>query len=235
MSYASEVLADSPLLYVRFEETAGSTCANDGSLGGNATAIGTFTRNIATGLSGLNIGIDFDGTSGGATYPDTAALDLVGDMTYECWFNADALQVAMLMSKGQDGGGNTGYQLLMVSDGSLRVFIAGSTILTSGGSQYAAGNWYHLAATRSSNTYTIYINGSSVASGSSGATVTATAEKFGIGHQEQTGSATTFFNGKMDEVAVYNTPLSGARIAAHYAARNTGPAAQSVPQTIVIS
>lgn len=225
MSYSSEVLADSPLLYVRFEETAGATCANDGSLAGNATAAGTYTRNISTGMTGLSVGIDLDGTSGVVTYPDTASLDITGDVTYECWINADALQSTTLISKGGNASTIGGYELQSRGGGNFRVLRAGLTVLLTGAAGgYTAGSWVHVAFTRSGNNYVLFVNGASQTTATSSQTIDATSESLAIGHQRFSGAASAWFNGKIDEVAVYSTALSSARIAAHYAARNTGGA-----------
>lgn len=236
MSYSSEVLADNPLLHLRFQETAGTTCANSGSLGGNATAAGTHTRNVSTGMAGLDIGIELDGTSGKVTYPDTASLDITGDVTYECWFYADSLQDRMLMTKGTTSS-SAGYYMNVRAEGIIRVGKTGVIILDTSTSGYAAGAWIHAAFTRSGNNYTIYKNGSSFATGTNSTTIAATSEVFGIGNFPIDGGAFTFFDGKIDEVAVYNTALSGARIAAHYAARNDSGAAGGtfVPQIAVMA
>lgn len=236
--YPAEVLADSPLLYVRFEETSGATCANSGSLGGNATAAGTYTRNISTGLAGVGVGIDVDGSSGVVTYPNDTALDLVGtDMTYECWINPDISQNHAFMGKGQSSGGAGSYRLEVDTSRVIRAtnMNGGWVILGSATGAYTVGSWTHIAFTRTGNNYVLYVNGSSFTTATETHAVATNGKPFTIGANWFDAAATDFFNGKIDEVAVYNTALSAARIAAHYAARSTAPAAPStfVPQIVI--
>lgn len=216
--YQTEVLADSPLLYVRFQETSGAPCANIGSLGGNATAAGTFVRNISTGFTGLGVAINLDGISGTVSYPDTASLDITGDVTYELWVNPTTLANRTLLSKGVTGT-PAGYQLAALVSGVIRVSKQSTAVILDSPANVVAGSWQHIAFTRSGNTYTIYYNGASVATVTDSTTIDATSEVFAIGHFTSSGTASNFYIGSFDEVAVYNTALSPARIAAHYAAR----------------
>jgi hypothetical protein len=76
---------------------------------------------------------------------------------------------------------------------------------------------HHVALTYDGTTYRLYIDG--VADGtlaSATAPKTTTSDPMGIGYRS--GASNEFFNGVIDEVAVYNTALSAARIAAHSAA-----------------
>lgn len=236
MSYSSEVLADSPLLYLRFEETAGATCANGGSLAGNATAAGTYTRNISTGLAGVGVGIDLDGISGVVTYPDTASLDITGDVTFECWLNVDTLRNSFMMSKGAPTGAATGgYALQLQLSGALRWYVPGFSSAISS-AVITTGSWFHCACTRSGNNFVVYVNGSNVGSATVAATAVATAEPFTVGAWSVGGVMQSFSDGKFDEVAVYNTALSSTRVAAHYAARSTagGGGTTFVPSIAIV-
>jgi PKD repeat protein len=227
MSYQSEVLADSPLLYVRFEEPSGATCANDGSLGGNATAQGTYTRNVSGGAAGLGVAITLNGTTSDyVSYPDHASLDITGEVTYECWVKSSYTAVRQcLMTKGGDSGG-AGYAFHLDTNRALVVTKAGVANLwqTTAGAVPDDGNWHHVAFTRSSNTYVVYVDGAAVSTSSAVTTViNTTSVDFNIGREVVTAGAQRPLAGSIDEVAVYGTALSAARIAAHYAARATSP------------
>jgi hypothetical protein len=229
MSYQSEVLADSPLLYVRFEETSGATCANDGSLGGDATASGTYTRDVAGGASGLGVAIALGGGVGDAvTYPHHASLNITGDVTYECWVKIASYAADMgAMMKGL-GAGETGsvggYILRILTSRQLRVVKAGiGTLGTSTGTIPNDSGWHHIAFTRSGNTYTFYIDGADAGSFSSSTTINAVSAAFQIGREWYDGGGRPL-SGSIDEAAVYSSALTSTRIQAHYDARNTAAA-----------
>jgi PKD repeat protein len=227
MSYASEVLGDSPLLYVRFEEPSGATCANSGSLGGDATAAGGYTRDVASAESALGVAIDLNGSTGGVSYPDTASLDITGDVTFECWIRPDVMAASapFLMSKGRDSGSVGGYGIRVYSNGQLTVVRSGiADVLSSATGVITANNWFHIVFTRSGNTWTLYVNGTSVATTTNSTAIQATDKAFLIGYLQSEFGTQGFFDGKIDEVAVYNSALSSTRVAAHYAAR-LGPSA----------
>jgi PKD repeat protein len=224
--YHEEVLADSPLLYVRFEEPSGATCANDGSLGGNATAIGTYTRNVTGGAAGLGkaISLGGDAATDAVTYPDHASLDITGDVTYECWVKISSYASDQsVMTKGSDSSSVGGYLLRVLTSRQLRIVQAGVAVLgTSTGTIPNDSGWHHIAFTRSGNTYTFYIDGAAAGSFTDSTTINATTVDFQIGreaHKDDHFSKSRPLLGSIDEVAVYNTALSAARIQAHYDAR----------------
>lgn len=235
MSYSSSVLADSPLLYLRFEETSGATCANSGSLGGNATAHGTFTRNVAGASSETGVGIDLGGTIADfVDYPDNSSLDITADITLECWAKPDVAAVNQsLMTKGWQNVSTAGYEFFLNSTRQLQISRAAiSGLSVSSGLFPNDSAWHHVAVTRSGLTYTFYIDGAPAGGTTPGATpIQATTRPFTIGATEKLTVYSSPFNGAIDEVAVYNTALSAARIAAHYAA---AAAPAFVPQIAIL-
>ena len=239
MSYSSEVLADSPLLYLRLDETSGTTCANAGSLGGNATAVGTVTRNLASAHAGLGVCCELEGVGANdyISYPDTAALDITGDVTYECWASLDDFSDShILMTKNSDAGGTTGgYVFFVVLNRNIRVSVGVTTIFQVATAWPASTAWHHVAFTRVGNLYTIYLDGASIGSTTNAIAIAATPEPFLVGVYKLAGGFQQGLDGKIDEVAVYNTGLSAARILAHYNAASAPAAPGFVPKVIAHS
>lgn len=221
--YYSEVIADSPILYLRLDETSGTSCEDFSGNGRTGTTHGTVTRNVA-GHAGLGKGVTFGGTtSDWISVPDEAALDLTGDFTYECWFSYSGTAGGILMSKGQQDGSNAGYELWLGGTGGRHVHMdrARLTVLfRTTGSVSSDSLWHHIVCTRTTNTYRIYVDGSLFeTSGTVATAVQATDRDFTMGSDYAGGSiGGTNFPGSLDEVAVYSTALSSTRIAAHYAA-----------------
>lgn len=225
MSYSSEVLADSPIFYLRLEETSGATCANTGSIGGNATAQGTFTRNV-TSAATTGVGITLAGaTTSYISYPDDTSLDLTGDFTYECWIKVSSYAADQtLISKNFQSTGVGGYCLrILATTRIMRVIKSGVAVLADATTAIPNDSgWHHVAVTRSGNTYTFYIDGASAGTGTASTTINATNQVLSVGMERLPGFGD--FNpldGSIDEVAVYGTALSGARIATHYSVGST--------------
>jgi hypothetical protein len=86
------------------------------------------------------------------------------------------------------------------------------------------GAWHHVATTWDGATYVLYVDGASVASWPATGQFYQTSSGEGIGcyHVPQDGtpsaSISGFFNGVIDEVAIYGRALSAAEIASYYAA-----------------
>lgn len=221
-SYSEAVLSDNPLLYLRLDETSGSSCANSGSLGGIATCNGTFVRNIAAAHANLGVAVDLAGTvSDFISYPDNAALDITGDVTYEAWANLDTFTGNQyLMSKGRDASNAGGYGLMILTDRTIQVREGGFLLLSTSAGVLPSSGWHHIAFTRIGNLYTIYLDGVSVGSGTNTQGVFASAKNMEIGRNSYEGGTQFPVDGKVDEIAVYNTGLSAARIAAHYVVYN---------------
>ena len=77
--------------------------------------------------------------------------------------------------------------------------------------------WYHIAFTYDGTTVKLYVNGTMVGSYAFTGTLGVNATDLEIGRYSA--SSATTQDMRIDEVAVYPTALSAARIAAHYAAR----------------
>lgn len=104
----------------------------------------------------------FDGTGDYLTAPDNAALDLSGDFTVECWVYVPNVsgEKCVFHNHTSDGNGiafivnGAAVRLLSGTGGSWSVILDSSTSIT-------AKSWNHIAGTRSSNTYTVWVNGAS--------------------------------------------------------------------------
>lgn len=221
-SYSDAVLSDNPLLYLRFDETSNPSCANSGSLGGVATCNGAVTRNAVAAHANLGVAVDLAGTTSDfISYPDNAALDITGDVTYEAWVNFDTFAGNQyIMSKGRDATNQGGYGILVLTDRTIQIRAGGLLVFGTSAGALPASGWHHVAFTRSGNTYTIYVDGISVGSGTSSQPIFASAVNMEIGRNSYESGTQFPLDGKVDEVAIYNTPLSAARLAAHYAAYN---------------
>lgn len=134
----------------------------------------------------------FDGSGDYLTVADNAALDVdAGDFTMEAWvYFPDASVTSPVLAKGFGSAG--GWMMWVQSTLRLRMYDAGGSSVTATSSASLTSNsWNHVAATRSGNTLTVYVNG--VSSGT--ATFTGTSTNASVLEIGGYGSATAVSTG----------------------------------------
>lgn len=226
MSYQSTVLADAPIGYWRLGESSGSTAADSSGNGLNGTY-----NSASEGVTGLiyndaNLAVELNGTSGYVNFGNPSLLQIIGAITFELWFSLPSIpshnSSEILLTYGYDGT-NIRYSVQIGVDGSGNVsFVVGSYDGTNHGIvdnlAITAGVIYHLVATSDLTTTKLYLNGQLVASAAD--TFGAINCTFGMsaGVINLNGTNGRFFNGVIDEIAVYNYALPFNRVQAHFQA-----------------
>ena len=100
-------------------------------------------------------------------------------------------------------------------------FNAGGFSAITASTTIVAGTAYHVVATWDGTTRKIYVGGTEVATGTATAPATSALP---IAVAANAGNyANEYFGGVIDEVAVYGSALSAARVSAHYSAATTAP------------
>lgn len=218
MPYSSEVLADSPLAYYRLDETSGTTMADSS---GNGRA-GAYVGGPSLGQPALlNDGLASIATSSGK-YAQTpyGAWMQVSALTVEAWIRVtDSGSISIVARHASVTNGGIWDLQLSAMKVQFRLFNDGFSILTSA-TTLALNTTYYLVGTHDGTNRRIYINGVLDASDTPPALVTSISVPIAIGAFVDNYAAQTF-TGRIDEVAVYGTALSSARIAAHYTAGTT--------------
>jgi len=82
--------------------------------------------------------------------------------------------------------------------------------------------WYHVAMTYDGSVFKLYVNGALDAQHAASGTIVVTTEPVRIGGGADGGCAPYYFNGILDEAAIYNRALSSNEIAAIYMAGSAG-------------
>ena len=181
---------------------------NKNSYGGSGTTWTDLSGNANTGTltngptfnSGNQGYIIFDGTN---DYMDSNATSSnftfgTGNFTIDMWYyplTSYAAANSYLIDLGSNG------TRLQMYNNNIYFYGANSTYaLGSIGSGFAINNWYHIVATRNGSALTIYINNSSVGTGTNGDNLTE--NKYRIGAYG--GSTTGYnFNGGIASVKIY--------------------------------
>ena len=167
----------------------------------------------------FNYVLDLNGSNEAAYVDDDPAFETT-DFSIQAWVDPSSLpstgNQAWFVNKnrvyrvGLDNNGGTTKIIAQHRSGGTYENIEGSTLSD------ASGGWYHVVFTfdDSSNRLRIYVNGSKINQESySGSTVNQNSE-FSIGRRHDTNGG--YYNGKIDEVAYWNTELDANAITALY-------------------
>ena len=213
-AYRDAVLADGPVGYWRLTETTGAAVDTTGNAAGGSY-LGGVTRGVQGALAGdSNLAARFDGTDDYVSVPDNNALDRGDVFSYELWVKRGALQGTSqrLLHKGA-GVASLGFglnnKLVLLPGGTGAVNIASSTTAVTDQS------WHHVVATKNGAEVHIYVDGVDRTAAATNSTLTSNATALNIG-RASTGSG--YSSADIDEVAVYPTALTPARVLAHYQA-----------------
>ncbi len=191
----------------------------------NGPAFSTDMR-VGTQSASLN------GSSSFIQVADNASLDLASTMTLEAWIKPNDIgNYRQIISK-FGSAGNYAYQFGLAPSGNLRVDISGNGTaydnLITTTAPILVNAWNHVAATFNAGILNLYVNGTQAVQTK---TSTITALKvstipFNIGRDP---SGVQYFNGLIDEVAIYKRVLTAEEIAFHANARPGDPAAPPSP------
>jgi Concanavalin A-like lectin/glucanases superfamily/Thrombospondin type 3 repeat len=238
--FETEVLADSPIGYWRLSELEGPTAEDshcDEIEPGCTDHDGTYSSTGIVfgepGLGGGDTGVRIVfccgeiGQFGVVAVPAGAALTppYVTIEGLVSWFGPNTHQQRILERSFSTNGELAGYGLSILDDGHVRVELR-SGAGESGGQSFVTSTATiaqnvatHVAGTFDGTMIRIYINGAldTAAPASFAGTLqhNLAVTSLGIGNQVERDRP---FNGILDEVALYDTALSAARIQAHYTA-----------------
>jgi hypothetical protein len=218
-AYPTAVGSDSPTNYWRLGETSG-TVANDAIGDDGGTYVGSPTLGVTGVLvSDANTAVDFDGASQQVTMAHDVGIR-GGDFSVEAWFKSTASTGTKTIWHSGDNGAAQHYidLSLVAAKVTGKVKGGGAALTVTSPLSYADGAWHQAVFTRSGSTFTVYVDGASVASGSAAAGDAGDPSAVStIGNSNSSGA---WFAGSIDEVAVYAAALSSTRVSAHYGARN---------------
>ena len=189
-----------------FDEPSGGTVA-DASGSGNAGTVDGATRTPNGRFGGA---LSFDGVNDRVNVPHSASLALTNAMTLEAWVAPDVLggwRTVLLKERA----GGLSYALYGSDDqGRPTVYgRAASEVGTTGAAALGLGTWTHIAGTYDGTMLRFYVGGTQVATRALTGSLTAGTQPLSIGGNSVWGE---WFQGRIDEVRVYNRVLSPADI-----------------------
>lgn len=212
MTYASTVLADSPIRYYRLNESSGTVATDAGSQAQNGTLHGTITLSQPGLLvNDSDTAMLPNGSTGYISLPTTSLPSGASAFTLECWCKWSSLPGTQVLV--EIGTASTQKAAALFTDAHLlKAGFEGNNDLVWGVGM-SAGVAYHLTLTYDGTTAIFYVQGVSRVTNTP--TLNITYGNASIGQDVGTG---LFLSGVIDEVAIYNSALSAARVLAHYQA-----------------
>jgi hypothetical protein len=206
--YRAAVIADGPTAYWRLGETSGTTAAD--AMGAHHGGSGGFITLGVPGALANDTDKAFSTDGGGVSVTDAAPLRYTGAFTIEAWIRPDLLTGdRFILNKGLDyflyitnGATNFGFRTQQVT----YPFVSSTAFTT--------GTWQHVVGTYSGTALTLYRNGLKVSEVPTSGSLTTVGGNLAIGAFDTTGIA--FYDGVLDEVAIYPRALSAASVLYHY-------------------
>lgn len=227
-SFESEVIADGAVAHWNFEETSGNVIDQIGAVDG--ALLGAPDRQQSAVMGN---GYNFDAAATeGITLPDSA-FDSHTEGAIEAIVQVDSASTGphIIFAQG-DSAATGGYQVLLyIENGRVTFHVrpdTGSPNKISGGTVLNPGQYYHIVAQMSDTGMQLFINGVEdtpyTVEGdqninwwfSDNAALTTT-NSYGIGYLNR-GSPTGYFDGIIDEVALYDAPKAQSVWASHHSA-----------------
>jgi RHS repeat-associated protein len=215
-AYESAVLADSPSAYYRLGESSGTTAADDSGNGNDATYGTGVTYGVTGALSGdSDTAIHGDGTHTAVTGSDSWTPTGHSSWTADGWVKTSATPANFVLW----GNTNTNQfmQLYELDASHVRATWSAGVDTFTTTANLGDGNWHYLAWTSDGTTLDAYVDGNAAEwdthSGSSLSSLSLAHGGAGA-WQIGGGSGTPSY----DEVGVYPSALTAAKINAHWAA-----------------
>jgi hypothetical protein len=205
------VLSDNPIAYWRLGEASGIASDTSGNSRHGAYLNGPTLGGIGALAGDSNTSARFDGVNDSVRVPDDAALRLNDSWSIEFWARQRSFVNTQpgIVAKG-DATKKDGYAVLADSSGEL--FFMHDKKKNGSGPGALTSAFRYFVVTYDGHTLRWYVNG---------AVSTTKNQKLKDNKGKavlELGRGVDYGNNDLDEVAMYATALSAARIAAHYAA-----------------
>ena len=165
--------------------------------------------------------MEFNGTDEYISAGNPTELQFTSDFSISGWFKSSSATSQRIVSK--DDGTNRSYLVQLQSNGVVRgtVFKSGSGQNNDSSSGFADGDWHHFVFTFENGVGTkLYIDNGTPTVNASANAVDNDPSIFTIGTR---GDGLNYFNGDIDEIAVWNKVLDATDVQRIYNATNDNP------------
>jgi hypothetical protein len=165
----------------------------------------TFSNNSYSGY--------FDGSGDYVTIPTISELNAPSAVSTSMWFRPQLLSGNRALFSAGSSSSNR-FFIQLVGATTIRYGIAGST--TDASVSLSTNTWYNLITVQNGTALEIFLDGSSVKTATISAPGSGAGTSFKIGTYAVSMSPTSFFQGNIDEFAIYDTALSSTEVSSIY-------------------
>ncbi|WP_406832167.1 PKD domain-containing protein [Pedococcus sp. KACC 23699] len=233
-AYGDTIIGDNPVDYWRLGEAGGNIALDGGSAGHDLSTRAGLTFGADGAVTG-NTAVTLDGATG---YAATAVTQPgPNSFSAEAWFKTTTTTGGKILGFGNNADGlsnNYDRHVYMTDSGQIAfgVYSGGTQVITTPAS-YNDGAWHQVVASMGADGMSLVIDGVRV-----GKIPSVTAGQSFDGYWRIGGDSlggwpaqptSSYFAGSVDEVAVYDTPLSLSQVRAHYVASGRTVAVPPVP------
>ncbi len=231
--YAGKVLDDGATNFWRLDEPAGSTSVADWAGNADMVSQAGVTRGVAGALGSTDsdLASSFNGTGTGLAATQTA---IAGPQTFalEGWFKTTTTAGGKMFGFGSANTGNSGsYDRHIYMDTQGRVLFGvypGTSRTLSTTTRYNDGQWHYVVGSLGPDGMKLFVDGRRVAQRTDTTSAQAYSGYWRIGG-DNSWSGAPYFNGTIDDVAVYPAPLTTAQVDAHWVAAGRTSTAPPAP------
>ncbi|WKZ29719.1 MAG: DUF2341 domain-containing protein [Candidatus Dojkabacteria bacterium] len=212
--------------YWKFDETSGTAVTDGSGLGNHGTAVNG--ASITSGISGN--ARDFSGSSQYISFSSPSGIPLGGSQySISAWFWADSGGSRGIVGWGNFGASNQVNALRLDETCCFRHYWWGNDLDVNVGS--TTGKWNHVVVTYDGATRRLYFNGAQAGSLNSSSINVPHANNLRIGSTNNG----EFFDGRIDELSIWNRPLSAGEISLLYNMQSVSSIAEGSNKTLSVT
>ena len=215
-AYATAVLSDSPLVWLRLDETSGLVAKDSSGNGNDAKVLGNVTWSATGAIASGGTAARFDGTTSGLDLGTTFDFAGTAPYTLEAWVYEEVVDSSFrhLFAKDDLSGPRQEYGIYY-QEGSmvLERYVADVAVNCGKMRTDLVGRWAHIVGTYDGAELAIYIDG---VAGDNAPDTRPQSSKPVPFYAGTKSDGDGVVQGALDEIAVYGTALSAARVKAHF-------------------
>ena len=160
--------------------------------------------------------VDLDGSNDYLQVPASTDFSFgTSDFSFGAWFNSNEISGYRSIVDFRQANGHLLPSLYNSPNSGYKLYVfTGSSLVLNYNTTLTAGQWYHAVYTRSGTSGTLYLNGTSVATGTDSSNYSLNgAPRWG---GPASGVSASYFNGKMDECSIFSSALSASNVSSMY-------------------
>lgn len=188
----------------------------------HGTVSASFTSLAADRKSQTNSSYDFTGggTAQGISIPSNAAYNS-GTITVSAWVWTDSTDVTRSAVARYNNTTPTSGNWILGNGGAASEFrwvvrLGTTNVLVSSPTNFSTGAWHHLVGVYDGTNAILYVDGQQTGSVGSAGSLASNSTTVSIGTRPNNSSTAVLWDGKVDDVRIYNRPLSQAEITMLY-------------------